>query len=276
MSARQRDETGPVEGPSWAEHPELVDFYTRHRRQPADLYPSERRFLGWLARRSASVIDAGCAAGGFSHIWRHYRPDIAYTGIDVSASLVAAARQLHPDLRFEQAHLAAGCNLPDRAATTVQALGWLFWESQYERAIAELWRLAGRYLFFDLRLVRRSGDATRGSQRVAYSGTWDGTTTTPYITVEWPAMAQALIDLQPKALFAYGYWGRPADTVEHVPGDVCFAVFVLEKRSPDERSELPVVCVDMPLPWPASVGPAQVLESDRLAKLVPSEEEKVR
>lgn len=259
-----------VNTPEWAQHPELVEFYTRYRSRPEDLYPSERRFLPWLAQQSASVLDAGCAAGGFSNIWRHYRSDVAYSGIDVSASLVDAARRLHPDLRFVQANLAAGCELPDRAATTVQALGWLFWEPEYVRTMAELWRLADRYLFFDLRLVQHEKDAAPARQRVAYSGDWDGKTTTPYITVAWPHIARLIVQLRPRTVYAYGYWGKPADTVERVAGDVCFSVFVLEKPCEGETVDTPAVCIDMPLAWPAELTAlAHLLPGARLAELVP-------
>jgi SAM-dependent methyltransferase len=259
--------------PDWAEHPDLVQFYSSCRSRPEDLYPSERRFLPWLAHRSASVLDAGCAAGGFSHIWRHYRQDVSYSGVDVSTSLVETARRLHPDLRFVQANLAGRCELPDCMATTVQALGWLFWEPEYVRTLAELWRLTDRYLFFDLRLVRQEKDASCGRQRMAYSGNWDGRTTTPYITVAWPSIARLFVELRPRTLYAYGYWGKPADTVERVGGDVCFSVFVLEKPAPDETIDTPVVCTDMPLAWPAELaGLVRVLPRTRLAELVPPDE----
>lgn len=69
---------------SWAEHPDLVAFYAEHRKHPEDLYPSESRFLPWLARQAHSVVDVGCAAGGFSDVWRHYQPEIRYVGVDLS------------------------------------------------------------------------------------------------------------------------------------------------------------------------------------------------
>ena len=256
--------------PEWAEHPALVEFYTRHRSRPEDLYPSERRFLPWLAHRSQSVLDAGCAAGGFSNIWRHYRADISYAGIDLSTSLLDAARRLYPDLRLTKAHLARRCELPDRAATTVQALGWLFWEPEYVRTLAELWRLTDRYLFFDLRLVRQEGDASHGRQRVAYTRDWDGKTTTPYITVAWPRIARVLLELRPSNLYAYGYWGAPADTVESVATDVCFAVFVLEKPAAGDTVDTPAVCIDMPLEWPTALARrVRLLPPEQLTVLVP-------
>lgn len=254
----------------WTQHPALVEFYSRFRSRPEDLYPSERRFLPWVARQSTSVLDTGCAAGGFSNIWRHYRPDISYVGVDVSASLIDAARRLHPDVQFIQANLTGRSELPDGCAVTVQSLGWLCWEPEYLRAIPELWRLAGRYLLLDLRLVEREEEESSGRQRVEYSRQWDGTTTTPYLTVAWPRVARLILDLHPRAVYAYGYWGKPAETVDGVAGDVCFAVLLLEKPSLDEIIDMPTVCVDMPLAWPAGeTGAVRVLPGAALAELIP-------
>ena len=259
-----------MSSPRWAEHPDLVAFYTQHRNCPEDLYPSELRFLPWLAKNATSVLDVGCAAAGFRKIWRHYRPDITYIGVDVSTSLIAAARRLHPDAEFHQGDCTTGLSLPDRYATVVSALGWLHWELQYQEAISELWRLTERYLFFDVRLVGEPDRAVGGKQQLALMGPWDGETTTPYLVVAWPIFAALLLSLQPAALVGYGYWGKPAETVVGVDQQVCFATFVLEKAPVREDPRLPTVCVDMPLAWPAALTDrVNLLSAAELDTLVP-------
>src|SRR5204862_434647 len=71
---------GVMAAQAWVDHPQLVDFYASHRSRPEDLYPSERRFLPWLAGQSDRVLDAGCGAGGFAGIWRHFNPVIGVDG----------------------------------------------------------------------------------------------------------------------------------------------------------------------------------------------------
>lgn len=259
-----------AEPPVWAEHPEFVAFYTAHRNRPEDLYPSERRFLPWLATQAATVLDVGCGAGGFRNIWRHYQPDIRYIGVDVSFPLIVAARRLYPDSEFHQGNCAEGLPLPDRCAEVVQALGWLHWEFRYQETIKELWRVTGRYLFFDVRLVGGAERPVIGKQRLAFVKPWDGETTTPYICMAWPSFAVLLVELKPTTLLAYGYWGKPAETVMGVDQDVCFATFILEKAAITGVTRPPQVCMDLPLAWPPELlGQVDLVSARELVTLVP-------
>lgn len=252
--------------PRWATHPDLVAFYEDHRSRPEELYPSERRFLPWLARGADSVLDVGCAAGGFASIWRSYNGRVRYSGVDASASLVEAARALQPECEFLHGDCAEGLPLRDEAADVVQALGWLHWEPRYRDALGELWRLARRRLFFDVRL-REAGEDRVGQQRLALSGEWDGETTTPYVCASWPRLAGDLVALGPARILGHGYWGAPADTAVDVDESVCFATFVLEKG----EAERPQVCLDLPLEWPAeSRETVELLPTAELEELAPA------
>jgi hypothetical protein len=256
---------------SWTEHPDLVAFYSQHRNSPEDLYPSERRFLPWLASLAASVTDVGCAAGGFSNVWRHYHAEISYFGVDVSASLIEVAKRFHPDLKFYQGDCAAGLPLPDRHSTVVSALGWLHWEPRYQDAIRELWRLTDRYLFFDVRLVGELDRVANGKQQVAFLGTWDGVTTTPYVTVAWPLLAELILELQPIKILGHGYWGKPADTVMNINQQVCFAAFVLEKASAGKLPSSISVCLDLPFEWPETLNErVELYPATQLEHLAPA------
>ena len=255
------------ESMSWAEHPDLVAFYAQHRNRPEDVYPSERRFLPWLARQSRSVLDTGCAAGGFSNVWRHFNSEITYVGVDVSASLVEVARKFHPDLEFYQGNCADGLTLPDRYAGVVSALGWLHWEPRYHQALAELWRLTDRFLFFDVRLVAEPDQIVTGKQQVAFQGEWDGKTTTPYVTDGWDSFARLLLELQPAMIAGQGYWGKPADTVMGIENPVCFAAFVLERG---QTKSVTNVCVDLPFEWPAALRErVNLIPASELEELIP-------
>jgi SAM-dependent methyltransferase len=255
---------------AWANHPDLLEYYTDHRDEPGELYPSERRFLPWLARESGSVLDVGCAAGGFAPIFRHWNPDIAYTGVDVSESLLRAARRLHPDAAFELADCAEGLPFADRSFDAVQALGWLHWEPRFEDALAEMWRVTAGRLFFDVRLHAGSGPHLRAEQRIALTHEWDGHTTVPYLCLAWERFAETLLRLEPGAVLGQGYEGMPSDTVTGVQGEICFATFVLERGTAGKVA--PLVCTALPYAWPAALStPADVRDAGELERLAPAE-----
>jgi len=250
----------------WSEHEDLVAFFSASRNRPDDLYPSERRFLPWLASQAGEVLDVGCAAGGFSEVWRYYRSDVDYTGIDLSREMIAIARAAHPDHTFLTGDCAEGLPFPDEGFAAVQALGWLHWEPRYEAALRELWRLARRYCFIDVRLLETGRPTIRGQQRIAYTKGWDGSTVTPYIAVEWVEFARLLASLHPRRIYGHGYWGAPSDTVTGVDQQVCFSTFLLEKSAAADNTC--TVCLDSPLEWPAGIDeaaytvvPASVLNS---------------
>lgn len=249
--------------PDAFEQPEFMEFFTSERNKPEDLYPSERRFLGWLASEHDGVLDVGCAAGGFADIWRTYAPGIAYTGVDRSTALVEAAQRLRPGLGFRVGDAADGLDLPDRFASLVQALGWLHWEPRYAQALAELWRVADRALFFDVRLHSDpTGDMT-GAQALAGAGT------TPYVVASWPSFVRLLLSLRPARLLGYGYEGPPAPTATGVPDTVCFAAFVVE-RGDDPRT---AVCIDAPLEWPTELTSVERYPASELARMAPGQQE---
>ncbi len=244
----------------WVEHPDLIKFYSSERRRPSDLYPSESRFLPWLAAQSETVLDVGCASGGFADIWSHYSPNIKYTGVDASARLIEAASALHPESRFVRGDGAEPLAFADQCSDVVAALGWLHLEPRYREALPELWRIARNYLFFDVRLQQSSSKDLVGQQRLALVDAWDGHTTIPYIVAPWCELAEALLALEPARIFGYGYTAAPAPTVTDLEGPICFATFVLERG---ERIGAPDVALDLPLASiPGSATASRMLDDD--------------
>ncbi len=248
-------------GKSAFSHPGMLEFFADSRRSPADLYPSERRFLPWLASRSAAVLDVGCAVGGFVDIWTHFAPEISYVGSDVSPELVDAARKLRPSVRFEVGDASLGLPFAGRSFDVVQALGWLHWEPRFADSLRELWRIADDHLFFDVRLACPGGGTNIGRQRLAFDvGAQGEETATPYIVVDLGELVDLLLALEPSRLLAYGYLGPPDDLVDGISGEVCFATFVLERpcskgsTSGDSMESPTRAWVDLPWDLPNRPG----------------------
>ena len=50
----------------------------------------------------ASVLDVGCGGGVQYAAFREFAPNVAYTGIDIHASMVAYAREAFPGVQFDE------------------------------------------------------------------------------------------------------------------------------------------------------------------------------
>lgn len=249
--------------PGRVERPGLIQFYSDQRNAPGHLYHSERRFLPWLAKQSHSVLDVGCALGGFAAVWKALNPEIHYVGADLSSTLIQEAHRLQPTEDFLVANGTTGIPFTDSSFDVVAALGWLHFERRYPEALQELWRVASSRLIFDVRLVGDGSTGQHGLQQVPlHSELLSEDPPWPYLTVAWKMFADLVIGMQPSSILVYGYEGYPGPGVVGIDGKVCFAVFVLEK-SPTSVVFPEIIAQ---LPWPV---PSQV--ADRVVVLSPEE-----
>jgi hypothetical protein len=133
-----------------------------------------------------------------------------------------------------------------------------------------MWRVSAHRVFFDVRLRGDSTDDLEAEQRIALGHQWDGHTTVPYLCLAWEGFAKALLALDPGAIFAHGYYGEPSDTVTGVQGKICFATFVLERRT--SQTAAPLVCTALPFSWPSGLATTVDLrDPEELERHVPIE-----
>ena len=228
----------------WSELPELEDYYSNRRSRPEDLYSSEAFFLPWLARNCDTVLDAGCAAGGFSNIWKHYNNSIKYSGMDLSSRLISAAKRRFPEIDFQVGNPADGLSSLEKKYCSVAALGWFHWEPRWKQALSELWSVTGRYLFFDVRISVRPGAF---KQSMEFAGAENSAV--DYIVLSEGDIVKSIQKLRDvKQVLGFGYKGNSDSSVIGLSDEIYFATFVIEKGSSDDTT----VAVDMELPvlWP--------------------------
>ncbi|WP_135656784.1 class I SAM-dependent methyltransferase [Leptospira vanthielii] len=65
-----------------------------------DLYESEKRIFGLLNLQNRSILDVGCALGGFYNVFKSLDSSAKYTGIDFSESLILEAKNRYPEANF--------------------------------------------------------------------------------------------------------------------------------------------------------------------------------
>jgi len=131
--------------------PRVVDFFSSHRNTSEQVYDSEWFFLKDRLSEGMSVLDVGSALGGFAAILAEHLGEFRYTGVDISAEMVARARELHPDHAFQ--HVAEGdlSALGDQRYDLVLVLGILHLHEAWRETIREAWAHTGGCLILDIR-----------------------------------------------------------------------------------------------------------------------------
>jgi len=151
VPSSDRDPSVVDEQRAWAS-PESLAYYQAHRQRADELYPSERFFLPGVLRQITSMLDVGCAAGGFSDVVRSFNPQVEYFGVDVVPAFVEAARTSHPEATF-----AVGDGLtfptPPESFDLVHASGVLHLNRRYRDMVSAMWSQTRRFLLCDLRLT---------------------------------------------------------------------------------------------------------------------------
>jgi len=210
---------------------ESLDYYRRHRQRVEDLYPSERFFLPDVVRQSASMLDVGCAAGGFSTVVRTFNPGIRYVGVDVVPAFVAAARADHPDAKFvvgDGVHFAT----PPGSFELAHASGVLHLNLRFREIVSAMWQQTSRFLLCDLRLTGGAGEVGR---MVSPFGEPEPVTL-PYIVLN----VEEALDLfkglipSPRSVRVKGYPQRASEAATLTNPDVLMAFFLVEKNRSDD------------------------------------------
>lgn len=205
-----------------------IAYFSHERSRLDDLYSSERIFLPEITQRIATLLDVGCACGGFVDIFREINPDASYTGIDIVPDMIARAEAAHPGVPFINAP-AHSMPFPDREFDLVHCSGSVHLNSQYQQMIAEMWRVSKRYALFDMRLTE--GPTVTGGFTVNFSGD-EGGGRLPYHVVNINDARAIIDDLpNPPARARLAGYHHPASANADLPGDtsVIMAFLLLER-----------------------------------------------
>lgn len=218
-----------------------VRYYSSHRRIPEDLYRSEKYFLSSILHPGASILDIGCAAGGFYSIFRSIEPSVSYTGVDISEEMIVKAREQNPGVKF---HVSKGSSLPfgDTSFDIVFCSGTLHMAPDWREIIREAWRVTKDKFLFDLRMtesVPTIEDISRSYEKIAFFGEWDGKSIVPYIIVNAGDFASVIRSLQPRPrlIKVYGYF-HTVSPMTHTPErNVCMTMCCIGRNRDAAESD---------------------------------------
>lgn len=129
-----------------------LKFYKKYRCKIGDLYPSEKAILAQVDLRKKSMLDVGCACGGFYKIFKKIAGDIDYSGLDISPELIGYAQRRFPEIagRFR---VNSGARFPfkDKKFDIVFCASVQAHCLQYRKLFRECWRVSKESLIFDFR-----------------------------------------------------------------------------------------------------------------------------
>jgi SAM-dependent methyltransferase len=231
---------------SWSSD-NAVNFYIAHRDTSENLYRSEKVFLQETLQDASTVLDVGCAAGGFSKIVREYNRGIHYTGVDISPRMIQEAGKRFPGERFSVTD--GNClAFPDNAFDAVLCFGVLHMTENWKTLLAEAWRVCADTLLVDLRITGAEGisDPAVSYQKLEFEGAWDGVSKAPYIVVNIDDLMRCLTGLQPAiaTLKGYGYMHPVSPMTVSRFHEVCMAALSLHKQG---NHPLTIAGWDMPI-----------------------------
>jgi SAM-dependent methyltransferase len=135
---------------SWSQ-PGVLDFFTKERGSTADVYPSEWFFLKDRLKEGMSVLDIGCAQGGFAGVLGEHLKRFSYTGVDISAEMIEKAKARHPGHRFICATEGDLSALRGEGFDLVLVLGILHLHEAWRETLKTAWQYTKGALLFDLR-----------------------------------------------------------------------------------------------------------------------------
>jgi SAM-dependent methyltransferase len=214
------------------------EYYETHRTTTKEVYPSEWFFLKDMLAEGMSVLDIGCAVGGFASVLSEQLQRFEYTGVDISEEMVLRARRKHPGHQFHWIQGADLSALAGREYDLVVCLGVLHLSYGWRDFVASAWKHTGKSLILDLREshVPTVEDPTVSYFRVDFllgTGT-SKTTILPYNIINASDALGSLIAICKGAarLQQHGYLSAPNAAAVTPAKDILMNTYRIDKRTP--------------------------------------------
>lgn len=211
-----------------------VDYWETHRNKISDLYYSEEYFFIPTVKKIKSVLDLGCAAGGFASIVRAIKDNVSYLGLDVSDFLIERAKLLHPNASFM---LYNGYLLPDVLTDydLVFSFGVLHHVPDWRQLVSQMLQYSNKYVLFDLRLTLDAtiNDINISYQKMQFNQEWDGHTVVPYVVNNIKEVIEGLLSLKCSndTVNVFGYQLPPTELAVTTYRKVLMTSILIEKNS---------------------------------------------
>lgn len=194
---------------SW-DQDSVVSFFDNERNKPEDVYPSEWFFIKEILHNGMSILDIGCAQGGFANVFQHYLADFDYTGVDISPKMVERAKIRYPEHTFYHVGEEDYSILANRSYDLVLTLGILHLHESWRDTIKVAWKHCKKTLILDFRETELPTleDKKRSYFTMeVHNGEDDENLRLPYIILNTSDALKSIKELCPgfKKIACYGY-----------------------------------------------------------------------
>lgn len=216
--------------------PRVLDFFAGHRDRTEEVYPSEWFFLKESLEEGMSVLDVGCAQGGFAAVIAEHVRAFSYTGLDVNQEMVRRARARFPAHAFHHVKEGDFSALGGARFDLVLVLGILHLHEGWRDTIAGAWRHTARRLILDLREWEGATieDKAVSSMAMDFAGGGEShaQARVPYIVVNSGEALATLLALAPGAagMARYGYLHAPSATATTPARRVMTTCYRIDRR----------------------------------------------
>lgn len=133
--------------------PGVLNYFETERTTTNHVYASEWFFLKDKITEGMSVLDIGCAQGGFAAVLAEHLDDFSYTGLDINPDMIAGARTKHPAAKFHVMDEGDFSVLQSQTFDLVLVLGILHLHESWRDTLTAAWQHAAGALIFDLREI---------------------------------------------------------------------------------------------------------------------------
>ncbi len=221
-----------------------IEYWSTHRSKISDLYKSEQHFFNPTIVKVKSAMDLGCAAGGSLCFSRELNPEVKYTGIDISADLIAIAKKRFSNEKDANFHHFGGESLPvqDNSVDFIFSFGVFHHLNDWKKMANEVLRASSKYVLFDLRLWAQESlvSSPTSYQKIALGEEeWDGKTIIQYNIQSFDEVLAFVSDLKERSISSklYGYYAKPTQFAVTPAEKVLMLAVLLEKNSPHPSVE---------------------------------------
>ena len=136
---------------SWNQ-PNVVSFFDSHRMSTSDVYPSEWFFLKDELQEGMSILDIGCAQGGFAGMISEHLKNFSYTGVDISEEMIVKAKAKYPHHTFHIVKENDYSKIKGNYDISI-VLGILHLHESWRNTIKVAWNYTKSSLILDLRQI---------------------------------------------------------------------------------------------------------------------------